>query len=93
MYIKKEELIFIMLKSFIVTVFIMSLPLLNILNYKIGMNLCIWLDIPIDLSLTIMSPGLIIDFTVVLFVIELIVIFYLLRYITTIKSFYAVTNL
>lgn len=92
MYIKKEELIFIMLKSFVVTIFIMSLSLLNILNYKIGLNLFSWLDIPIDLSLTIMSPGLIIDFIVVLFVIELIVIFYLLKYIKTRKIFYSITN-
>ena len=73
-----KNFIMICIVSFITSLLITSIIVVNAellnINHNIGLSLCNSLGIPPYLELSIMSPGILIDIVIVMFVIEEIIL-------------------
>lgn len=73
-----KNFIVICIVSFIISLFITSIIVVNVelfnINHNIGLSLCNSLGIPPYLELSVMSPGILIEIVTVMFVIEEIIL-------------------
>lgn len=74
-----EDMCLIILKSLVWTIFIAFLFAINIFNYDVGVGFCEMMNIPKDFTLTMISPGMAINITITLFVIEMICLFHIIK--------------
>ncbi len=74
-----------LVKVLIWSMFITLLFTLNILNYDIGIFFCKVIDIPKDFALTMVSPGMAINITIILFTIEMFCLFNIIKVVKRIK--------
>ena len=79
MYISLKDFLLCILKSLLLTFILCGLYLLGMFDYKIGIAYCNLMNIPKDLALTIVSPGMAIDVCIVLFVLELVCLYFIVR--------------
>lgn len=86
-----KNIMLIILKSILNTAIIMGLGLIFYYDYHIGIGYCNFMNIPKDFAISIVSPGMAIEVCIVLFVFEIIFLYFivkLLRRNKYIDSFY-----
>lgn len=87
MYLDFKDVCIIVLKSIAWTIIICLFFGLCIFNYNLGVLFCNYMNIPKDLALTIMSPGMAVEVSILLFAIESIILFFIIKYLIRIKLF------
>ena len=87
MYLSFKDLILAILKGIIITSIVVVVVALGILDYHLGIGYCNLLNIPKDLALTMFSPGMAIEFGIVLFVFEFIVLCFAVKVLKRFKTF------
>lgn len=87
MYLDFEDLLLIIVKTLILSAIVGLLIALAIFDYNLGVSFCNLINIPKDFEPSVMSPGMAIDFTVVMFVIEMIGLFFIVNNLKKIKLF------
>ena len=71
MYLSFEDLVLCILKALILTFIIFGLGLLGGFDYHLGVVYCNLMNIPKDLALSMVSPGMAINIGILLFVVEM----------------------
>lgn len=79
MYISLKDLLLCILKSLLLTSFLCFLYFLGMLDYKLGIEYCNLMNMPKDLALSVVSPGIAIDVCIVLFVFEMIGLYFIIK--------------
>ena len=87
MYLSFKDVMLVVLKSIIITAIIFGLGALGALDYHLGIGYCNLMNIPKDLALTMVSPGMAIEIGIILFVFEFIVLCLLVKQLKKIKTF------
>ena len=87
MYLSFKDIMLAVLKSIIVTSIIVGLGALGALDYHLGISYCNLMNIPKDLSFTMVSPGMAIDIGIILFVFEFVILCLLVKQLKKIKTF------
>lgn len=85
MYFNIEDICLNIFKCLIWAIFILFIFYVNIFNYEVGISFCEIMNIPKDFSLTMISPGMALNVTIVMFVIEMIILFYIIKNIRKIR--------
>lgn len=79
MYMSLKDLFLCILKSLLLISILGGLYLLGMFDYKLGIGYCNLMNIPKDLALTVVSPGMAIEVCIVLFVFELIGLYFIIK--------------
>ena len=79
MYLSFKDILLCMIKTLIITAIIVGLVMLVMFDYKMGIGYCNIMNIPKDLALTIISPGMAIEVCILLFVFELFVLYKIIK--------------
>ena len=79
MYISLKDLLLCVLKSLLLTSFLCCLYFLGMFDYKLGIEYCNLMNIPKDLTLSVASPGMAIDVCIVLFIFEMIGLYFIIK--------------
>ena len=87
MYLDFKDVCLIFIKTFIITLIVVGLLFLIRFDYNIGIRYCEILNIPKDFALTMVSPGIAIDVTIIMFVVEMIGLHFIIRNLKKIKLF------
>lgn len=87
MYLDFEDGLLIIVKALILSAIVGLLIALGIFDYNLGVSFCNLMNIPKGFAPSVMSPGMAIDFTVVMFVIEMIGLFFIVNNLKKIKLF------
>lgn len=87
MYLSFKDIMSAVLKSIILTSILVGLGALGMLDYHLGIVYCNLMNIPKDLALTMVSPGMAIEVGIVLFVFEFIALCLLVKQLNKIKTF------
>lgn len=87
MYLSFKELMLAVLKGIIIISIVVGLVALGILDYHLGIGYCNLLNIPKDLALTMVSPGMAIEVGILLFVFEFIEFCFAVKFLKSFKSF------
>lgn len=87
MYLSFKELMLAILKGIIIISVVAVLVALGILDYHLGIGYCNLLNIPKDLALTMVSPGMAIEVGIVLFVFEFIALCFAVKVLKRFKTF------
>ncbi len=87
MYLSFKDICLICLKSFILTLIFLGLIFLMSFNYSVGVSYCELLNIPKDFALTIISPGMAIEVAIIMFVIEMVIFFLMIKKLKRVKLF------
>lgn len=85
MYLNICDYIVCFIKSFIITMIISPVFLLIKINCDIGVAYCNYLNVPLDFGLTMMSPGLAFEISLVLSIIEFVLIYFIINRLSKIK--------
>lgn len=80
MYMSLKDFFLCILKSLLLTSILGGLYLLGMFDYKLGIGYCNLMNIPKDLALTIVSPGMAIEVCILLFVFELIGLYFVVKF-------------
>lgn len=86
-YLTFKDLLEASIKSIIMTSTIVGLSYLCVLDYRIGEVFCKFLNIPKNLALTMVSPGMAVEVCIILFVFELIGLYFIVRILRRYKTF------
>ncbi len=87
MYLSFKDFLLALLKSFILTILLLSFSGLCMLDYQLGIGYCNAMNIPRDFAISIMSPGMAIEISIVLFVIEIIALYLIVKNLKRFKAF------
>lgn len=87
MYLSFKDICFIILKSLTLSLMFVGMFSLFCFNYSLGVNYCEQMDIPKDLALTVFSPGIAIEIAIVMFVAEMIGLYFLIKNLKKIELF------
>ena len=87
MFLDFKKVFLIFIKTFILTLIIGGLLFLIRFDYSIGIMYCKLLNVPKDFTLTMVSPGIAIDVTIIMFVVEMIGLHFIIRNLKKIKLF------
>ena len=87
MYLSFKDICLCVLKALILTLIFVALIGLIMFDYKIGINYCDLMNIPTDLALSVMSLGMAINITIIMFVIEIIVLYFIIKKLKRIQLF------
>lgn len=87
MYLSFKDLMLAIIKGIIIISIVVCLVALGILDYHIGIGYCNLLNIPKDLSLTMISPGMAIEVGILLFVFEFIALCFAVKVLKRFKTF------
>ena len=68
MYLSFKDICLCVLKALILTLIFVALIGLIMFDYKIGINYCDLMNIPRDLALSVMSLGMAINITIIIFI-------------------------
>lgn len=79
MYLSFRDLVFCILKALILTIIFVSLVALGELDYHLGIGYCNLMKIPKDFAISMFSPGMAIEFGIVLFVFEIIGLYFIVK--------------
>lgn len=79
MFLDFKKVFLIFIKTFILTLIIGGLLFLIRFDYSIGIMYCKLLNVPKDFTLTMVSPGIAIDVTIIMFVVEMIGLHFIIR--------------
>lgn len=74
------------------TLIFSGLILLMSFNYSVGISYCELLNIPKNFALTIISPGMAIEVAIIMFVIEMVIFFLLIKKLKRVKLFNSFCN-
>ena len=85
MYMSFKDFLLCVLKSLILTSILAGLYGLVMYNYKLGIAYCNLLDIPKDLAFTVVSPGMAIEVSILLLLVELVVFYFITRFLRITK--------
>lgn len=77
MYFK--DFLLILLKAILNTAIIVGLGFLGYYDYHLGIGYCNLMNIPKDFALSVVSPGMAIEVGIVLFVFELIGLYFIIK--------------
>ncbi len=80
MYLDFKDICLIIFKSLVWTIVICLFLGLCIFNYNLGVAFCNYMNIPKDLALTIMSPGIAIEVCIILFIFELVGLYFIIKF-------------
>ncbi|MBO5004124.1 MAG: hypothetical protein J6D03_02515 [Clostridia bacterium] len=72
MYMSFKDFLLCVLKALILTFMLAGLYGLVMYNYKLGIAYCNFLNIPKDLAFSVVSPGMAVEVSLLLLVIELV---------------------
>ncbi len=78
MYLNFNDYLICFIKSLLMSLLIPLIFFLTKINYIIGNSLCNYLNIPKNLTLTVMSPGFFVEVILILFFIEIIFVFFVI---------------
>lgn len=92
MYLSFRDICLICLKVFLLTLIFLGLFFLILFNYNVGISYCEFLNIPKDFALTIVSPGMAIEVAIIMLVIEMVILFLLIKKLKRIKLFNSFCN-
>ena len=87
MYLSFKDICLCVLKALILTLIFVALIGLIMFDYKIGIYYCDLMNIPRDLALSVMSLGMAINITIIMFVIEIIVLYFIIKKLKRIQLF------
>lgn len=87
MHLDFKDVCLIFIKTFIITLIIVGLLLLIHFDYNIGIKYCEILNIPKDFALTMVSPGMAIEVSIIMFVVEMIGLYFIIKNFKKIKLF------
>ena len=79
MYMSLKDLFLCILKSLLLISILGGLYLLGMFDYKLGIGYCNLMNIPKDLTFTIVSPGMAIEVGILLFVFELVGLYFVVK--------------
>lgn len=85
MFLEFKDVCLIFIKTFIITLIVVGLLFLIRFNYNIGIRYCEILNIPKDFALTMVSPGMAIEVSIIMFAIEMIFLFHIVKNLKKIK--------
>ena len=92
MYLSFRDICLVCLKAFLLTLIFLGLFFLIRFNYNVGISYCQFLNIPKDFALTIVSPGMAIEVAIIMLVIEMVILFLLIKKLKRIKLFNSFCN-
>lgn len=87
MYLNFKDVCLIFIKTFIITLIVVGLLLLIRFDYNIGIKYCEILNIPKDFALTMVSPGMAIEVAIIMFVVEMIGLYFIIKNLKKIELF------
>lgn len=79
MYLDFKDVCLIFIKTFIITLIVVGLLFLIRFDYNIGIRYCEILNIPKDFALTMVSPGMAIEVAIIMFVVEMIGLYFIIK--------------
>lgn len=79
MYMSFKDFLLCVLKALILTSILAGLYRLVMYNYKLGLAYCNFLNIPKDLAFSVVSPGMAIEVSILLLVIELVGFYFIAK--------------
>ena len=91
MYFDLEDIVLMIVKALIMTFIIACLLFLGFFDYHIGVLICNSWGVPVDFAISVMSPGLAIEFTIVFYAIEMVILYFIvsnLKKITIFRNFF-----
>lgn len=87
MYLSFKDVCLIILKSLTLSLLLLGLFCLFRFNYSLGASYCEMINIPKDLALIVVSPGMAIEIAIVMFVIEMTIFYFVIKNLKLINSF------
>lgn len=81
MQLNFKEILIYLFKAIIIITFITCLILLGVIDYQLGIKFCNFINVPIDFTFSSYTPGLAIEFSIILFVFEVIGLGYIFSFI------------
>jgi len=79
MYLDFKDVCLIFIKTLIITLIVVGLLFLIRFDYNIGIRYCEILNIPKDFALTMVSPGMAIEVAIIMFVVEMIGLYFIIK--------------
>ena len=79
MYLDFKDVCLIFIKTLILTLIVVGLLFLIRFDYNIGLRYCEILNIPKDFALTMVSPGMAIEVAIIMFVVEMIGLYFIIK--------------
>lgn len=79
MYLDFKDVCLFFIKIFIITLIVVGLLFLIRFDYNIGIRYCEILNIPKDFALTMVSPGMAIELAIIMFVVEMIGLYFIIK--------------
>ena len=79
MYLDFKDVCLIFIKTLILTLIVVWLLFLILFDYNIGIRYCEILNIPKDFALTMVSPGMAIEVSIIMFVVEMIGLYFIIK--------------
>lgn len=79
MYLDFKDVCLIFIKTLIITLIVVGLLFLIRFDYNIGIRYCEILNIPKDFALTMVSPGMAIELAIIMFVVEMIGLYFIIK--------------
>ena len=80
-----ENILMHIVRAIIIILVVMASSILCMLNYQIGLYYCEYTGISKDISLTIVSPGSAIEFSIVMLILELFILHFVIKALRNIK--------
>ena len=74
-----KDALFILLKSIFNITILIGLVFLGYYDYHLGISYCNFMNIPKDLAISVVSPGMAIEVGIVLFVFEIIGLYFIVK--------------
>ena len=79
MYLDFKDVCLIFIKTLIISLIVVGLLFLIRFDYNIGIRYCEILNIPKDFALTMVSPGMAIEVAIIMFVVEMIGLYFIIK--------------
>lgn len=79
MYLNFKEIISMVVKCLIYFIIIVLLFILEIFNYRAGISFCDVMKMPYDFAITPISSNMTANISIIMFVIEIIILFYIIK--------------
>lgn len=87
MYLDIKNLLLAIVKGLIITSIVAGLVFLGIFDYHLGIGYCNFMNIPKDLAISVVSPGMAIEVGIILFVLELTGLYFIIKLFRKIDMF------
>lgn len=74
-----KNMLLMILKIIILAIIIFGIIFLCIFDYHLGVKYCSFMNIPTDFAISVVSPGMAVEVCIVLFVFEIIGLYFLVK--------------